>query len=235
MIRKLTILFITPLVWKYFPQRKAKALQEFSTIEKDSGCQLLWALELIPNPKYKAYIFQHVIEEFFHAEVFEDISTYYSDNYQIQQLLPKEMLVQKNSSLSELYEFFSYAHVGEKAVNKDFSLYLKAPIDPKISAVFNRVVMDESRHVHDTDDILKEMTSEKKFYYEYLVAKSTIIRKINEIKKTPQWLFEMLLELILSAVYYTFGFIAYLTARKRFNELSDAEVLEYIQVQSSEV
>jgi hypothetical protein len=234
-LRKLTILYITPLIWKYFPARKAQALQEFSSIEKDSGCQLLWALELIPDPKYKAYIFQHVIEEFYHAEIFEDLSNVYTDNYLVHRLLPREMLVNKKSTVPELYEFFSYAHVGEKGVNKDFSYYLDAPIDQKISAVFNRVVKDENNHVYDTDDILKEMTSKKKFYYEYLVLKSTVIRKLNEMKKTPQWLAEILLNIVLGGVFYTFGFLAHLTVRKRFNELSEAEILDYIKEQSTDV
>ena len=235
MFRKLVIYFITPVVWKLFPNRKAEALQEFSTIEKDSGCQLLWALELIPDPKYKAYIFQHVIEEFFHAEIFEDLSNSYTNNYLNHKLLPREMLVNKKSTISELYDFFSYAHVGEKGVNRDFSYYLNAGVDPKISAVFNRVVKDENNHVYDTDDILKEMTAGKFLYYEFLVYKNTIKRKINEFKKAPQWLAELILNLILTCVYYSFGFIAHATAKKRFNELSEKEILSYIQEQSSEV
>lgn len=235
MLRKLIILYITPLIWKHFPKRKAQALQEFSSIEKDSGCQLLWALELIPDPKYKAYILQHVIEEFYHSEVFEDLSKVYTDNYLVHRLLPREMLVNRKSTIPELYEFFSYAHVGEKAVNRDFSYYLDAPIDTKIVAVFNRVVKDESNHVHDTDDILKEMTAKKKFYYEYLVTKSTLIRKYNEMKKAPQWLAEGLLNLVLGGIFYTFGFLAHLTVRKRFGELSEAEILDYIKEQSVEI
>jgi hypothetical protein len=235
MLRKLFIVYITPRIWKLFPNRIPRALQEFSIIEKDSGCQLLWALEHIEDPTSRAHIYQHVLEEFFHSEIFEDLSSSYSKDYLARQLPPREILISKKSSRYEINSFFAFAHVGEDDVNREFSYYINTPIDKKINAVFSRVAQDEKNHIYGTDDILRDLTKDTKYLYEFLVLKSKWKRRVNEIKNATVFVGEHLLNFTLSAIYYTLGFFAARTIKKRFHKIDDVVMLEMLKQQEADV
>lgn len=235
MIRKFTIIYITPLVWKFFPQRKALALQEFSAIEKDSGCQLLWALELTPNMTDKALIFQHVLEEFFHAEIFDDLSHSFSENFLTKIILPREILVDRQSSAKDVWNFFSYAHVGEEGVNKDFSHYAKANFEKKVASIFSRVSEDESQHIYGTKDILINMTGNRKIVYTWLILKASIKRKYKQLQSSSRFIGDALLMFFLGLVYFVFGLFIHKTLRARFSEMSDAHVFNLLKLQEEDV
>lgn len=222
-------------MWKFFPHRKMLAIQEFSTIEKDSGCQLLWALELTPDPKDKALIFQHVLEEFFHAEIFEDLSLSYAKSYLPKTIPSREILVDKKSTPAEVWEFFSYAHVGEEGVNRDFVYYAKANLDKKIAAVFSRVSQDEFNHIYGTRDILEKITMNNRLLCNWLILKSTVKRKIKQIESSTRFIGDGLLTLLLVLVYYFLGFFVHSGLKKRFNELSEKETLNLLIQQEADL
>lgn len=235
MLRKFVIIFITPLMWRFFPKRKIMALQEFSTIEKDSGCQLLWSLELTRDPKDRAFIFQHVLEEFFHAEVFEDISLHYATGYLPKTVSAREILVDKKSTPAQVWDFFSYAHVGEAGVNRDFTYYSKANLDKKISAVFLRVSIDEANHIYGTKEILQSMTKNKKVLFKWLIFKSTVKRKFKQIESSTRFVGDAVLSFILILIYFVFGYFVHKTFRARFSEMSSKEVVSLLKLQEADI
>ncbi len=211
------------------------ALQEFSSIEKDSGCQLLWSLELTRDPKDRAFIFQHVLEEFFHAEIFEDISQFYATGYLTKTVAAREILVDRKSTQEQVWDFFSYAHVGEEGVNRDFSYYAKANLDKKIAAVFSRVSIDEGNHIHGTKDILASMTKDKKFLFEWLILKSTVKRKIKQMEASTRFIGDALLSLMLGIVYFVFGFFVHKTLKSRFLDMNKKEVIDLLKLQEADI
>ncbi len=235
MLRKFVIIFITPLLWKFFSKRKVLALQEFSAIEKDSGCQLLWSLELTRDAKDRAFIFQHVLEEFFHAEIFEDISQYYATSYLPRVISAREILIDKKSTPEQVWDFFSYAHVGEEGVNRDFSYYAKAKLEKKISAVFLRVSVDESNHIHGTKEILENMTKDRKFFCQWLIVKSTVKRKIKQMQSSTRFIGGALLTLVLTLVYYVFGFLVHKTLKNHLLAMDRKEVIALMKLQEADV
>ena len=222
-------------MWKFFPKRKVKALQEFSTIEKDSGCQLLWSLELTRDPKDRAFIFQHVLEEFFHAEVFEDISQFYATSYLPKIVSAREILVDKKSTPEQVWDFFSYAHVGEEGVNRDFTYYAKANLDKKIAAVFLRVSIDEANHIHGTKEILESMTKDRRFFSDWLILKSTVKRKIKQIQSSTRFIGDGVLSLILLSIYFIFGYFVHKILRTRFLEMNQKEVINLLKLQEADI
>ena len=235
MIRRFAIKYITPIVWKLYPERKIAALQEFSTIERDSGCQILWSLELIKDPKNKAILFQHVLEEFFHGEVFEDVSQNMLSTYATKAISNREILVNRKSSEEDVWDFFSYAHVGEEGVNRDFMYYAEADIDKKVAAVFSRVSADEANHIHSTEDILREMTKKKPFRFQYLIVKSGLKRKIKQMESAGRFVGDALLTLVLGSVYFIFGYFIHKNLRERFLRINKDEVLALLKEQQEDL
>jgi rubrerythrin len=235
MIRKLIIKNFSPLIWKWSRERKIEALQEFSAIEKDSGNQILWALELIPDPRLKALIFQHVLEEYFHAEIFNDISHYYAQTHLVQKLFPRENLVTRNSPPLDVWEFFAYAHVGEDAVNRDFSYYASARhFDKKISSIFYRVAEDEKNHIHGTREILLELVSSKKMYY-WLVLKSKIKRNMKQLESYTSLIGAFFLREVLRILFYIYGFFFHKTLEKYYTVLGSEEIVKLMKEQQAEL
>ena len=153
--RHLIIRWLTPLVWKLSPARKLQALQRFSAVEKDSGHQLQYCVSLVSDSRLKCYLFQHVLEEFFHSELFEEQCRRISDRHLYLEVPPRIDLLPPQAGPGEVLDFFAYVHVGEQAVNRDFVVYSHAPLEPELRAVFRRAGMDEGHHEEDTLQILE--------------------------------------------------------------------------------
>ena len=148
---------LTPRIWRLWPGRRQAALMEFSAIERDSGQQLRQCMDLTPDPALRAYLFQHVLEETFHGELFEDLARSKADRHPIRHVLPREELIAPDSPPEEIRAFFSTVHVGEAAVNADFRVYAEAVDDPATRGIFRVAGEDEGRHEADTDHVLAQL------------------------------------------------------------------------------
>lgn len=232
-IRHQFIKFITPIVWKLFPSQKISALQDFSLIEKDSGCQLYWCMSLIKDPQIKADLFQHVLEEFCHADLFEDLGKQYSDNYLNTPITSREYSVKPTSTEKEILDFYSYAHVGESEVNNDFLVLGKANVDKKIRNTFTRIGADEDRHVVGTDDILLQLCNGNKSQHNFLILKSKVIRFYKQLTTYSRNFGQYPLGVLLTVVYFVFGPFVFLLVRKRF-EMNFYDQLQIFKEQLNE-
>lgn len=233
-IRRFIIRTLTPLVWRFSNKQKANAIMEFSAIEKDSGCQLLQCTLLIEDPKIKAGLFQHVLEEFFHAELFEDLAYSYSDKYFVSTIKPREYLVTTNSKSDEVVEAYAYAHIGELDVNQDFSIYGKGRFEKKIKNTFLRVAADEERHVDSTDDLLIKLINADKTKYNLLVWKSSLKIKYKKFVSMMMFIGELNLSIILSIFYFVFGVFLFKEAKSRFS-VSSEDQLQMFKEQIAEL
>lgn len=155
--RHLVIRAITPMVWKFWPRRQQEALLEFSQIEKDSGLQLLHCMRLTDEPDLRGYLFQHVLEELFHGELFYELSRKQAERIPVERLIEREELVTPDDGADAIVDFFAYVHVGERAVNRDFTQYALGDFEPGVRGVFRVAGMDEGRHEADTEDILTRL------------------------------------------------------------------------------
>ncbi len=155
--RHWVIRHLTPRIWRWWPARRQAALMEFSAIERDSGLQLRQCMDLTGDPALRGYLFQHVLEETFHGELFEDLARTGADRHPIRPVLPREELIQPDSPPDEIRAFFSTVHVGEAAVNADFRVYAEAVDDPATRGIFRVAGEDEGRHEADTDRVLQQL------------------------------------------------------------------------------
>lgn len=216
--RHLTIRWITPKIWNIFPQRRADALQEFSLIERDSAYQLLRCLRMVDDPSLKAYIFQHVLEEVFHGDLFESAASQFSNRPVSVQGIERE-----NVS-GDVADFFSYVHVGEQAVNRDFMQYAKAELDPQLRAVFRRAGGDEGKHENDTGDILLEMVRSDHGRLSRLILRARGRRAWAVFKRLSNKLGAIFLNVWLAAIYFALGLWAVAAARRRLQWDSERQL-----------
>jgi hypothetical protein len=222
--RNLIIKFITPILWHHLPVQKAKALQKFSIIEKDSARQLFQCLQQIPDPQIKADLFQHILEEYFHADLFEGLSQQFSTEHLNYPILERERLISGSSSLNEITSFYAYAHIGESDVNQDFQIYSEGAFDNKTKAIFSRIASDELRHEFGTDDILLKLCQNKKSRYHFFLIKSRLIRLYKIYQSYMRTIGGVFLNVILSLLYLVFGLFLSTIIKKRLNFSNDEQL-----------
>lgn len=236
MFRKLIIRFVTPYIWKLSPARKAKALSEFSAIEKDSGNQILYTLQFVRDAELKAHIFQHVLEEYFHADLFKSLSKQYSENRMIAEVFTKESWLSNDSTPEEVADFFSYAHVGEDSVNRDFGYYVGVKgLDPKISAIFKKVSEDEGTHILGTSDILLKMVNRDVFKFRWLIIKSHLKRFRKQTAKTFNDFMMVLLTLCIGLVYFLIGGLVHRVVSVNFFKVKSEDVVFLMREKQKEI
>jgi hypothetical protein len=229
--RHAVIRWLTPLVWRFGPGRKIETLQRFSLVEKDSGCQMLRCQRLVADPKLKGYLFQHVLEEFFHAELFAELAKSLAERHLYEKLLPRSELVGDGLvDQKKIRDFFAYVHVGEQAVNRDFLVYSSASLEPKIKSVFRVAGEDEGRHEKDTDDILLELCNNDAGIFFRALWKARLKRWWTLYSSATKGIGALPLGILLSLVYFFTGTLA-APALKRRLQLPRQEQLDAFQRQ----
>jgi len=211
---KTLIRWITPVVWSLFPERKIQAIREFSNIERDSGCQLLRAIDLVEGPELKAYLFQHVLEEFFHADIFDEVRRSLSDLPAAKSTKARHELLKGKVDLQAILKFISYVQVGESAVHRDFREYSRLPVDLPVRAVFSRAGRDEGKHEMDTHNIVVRLSGSEQ-------NANALLNEASQTRFLRRWIDAMnslgsfLLSCILASIYFLFGWMGKRSSRNR--------------------
>ena len=214
--RHLILRFVLPNVWRFFPQRKLAALQEFSQTELDSAWQSLYAYEFVNDPKLKAELFSHALEEFHHANLFSKLHDSYEKAPMDLPVIHREaVLTGKNRS--ELIDFLSYVHVGEREVNFDFKVYAAAKIDPKIRDLFVKVLKDEEHHQGDSLAMLMEASGGTRSEVRWALWKASGSRVYRQYVGLLSAFGKIPLAFVLSIIYFSVGWLAVGSIRRRLN------------------
>jgi len=230
-LRHWLIRFFTPLVWRLFPDRKRDALQEFSMIEKDSGCQLLSAMDHVHDPKLQAIFFQQVLEEFHHADLFDRACTAYSDAPLDIPVITRDELIDPAGGPKAVLDLVSYVHVGESAVNDDFGAYTRAPIDTRIRGVFKAASEDEAGHVESSRELLTELASGDDRKVRRALFMSRVKRGWRSYVRSMRHIGEWPLAILLSVLYFLAGPLVIMPLRRRL----DLPRQQQLQILSSQL
>jgi hypothetical protein len=212
----LFIKFLTPLIWKASSSRKIKAITRFSMIEKDSAVQLLECLRFTSDTKIKADLFQHVLEEFNHADLFETLALSYSKQHLNMAIPSRENVINNETTYEDFLQFYSYVHIGESYVNEDFELYSKAIEDIHLKKTFLRVAMDENRHEVGTDQILVELCANNVFKARRLEFFSKLKRQYKMYTIAMKNIGQVIFNFYMGIIYFVVGPFVMNSARKQF-------------------
>jgi hypothetical protein len=205
MVRQFLARIVTPLVWRWSPRRQAEAMREYSLIEKDSGCQIMDALNLVREPKTRAQLFQQVLEEFHHSDLFEDVCHSLAQSPVGTPVITRDALVGMEPGPNAVLDLIAYVHIGEAAVDQDFRAYAKAPLNPEIAKAFARAGADEHNHVADSRRLLTPFSGGSARRETWAVAKARALRLWRTYLKTMSRIGEVPLSALLTVLYAAAG------------------------------
>jgi len=159
-IRKLLIRTSLPLLWRTSSRRTAAGLQRFAVAEAESAWQLLNVLDSVDEPKLRARVFQHALEEFHHSSEFDRVARPYCEALPPRPLPERDPLYDPADGEEGLAKFMAYAHVGELEVFGQFDAYAAGigPCDAR--EVFKSAKKDELGHVGLTRHLFVSMSGE---------------------------------------------------------------------------
>jgi hypothetical protein len=231
--RRLFIRFVTPLLWKLSPDRRLQAIQEFSLIEKDSGQQIVAAMDFISDPRARASLFQHFLEELHHADLFagalSEISSLPVPETMITRapLLPEGVTGGKEAILASL----AYFYAGERDINRDFGAYARGNAGSHLAEVFERVSLDEGRHEQDMIGLLAKASGSERSETARAVLYASLKRKWRTYVALMRKIGELQLHVVLSAVYFVLGGFFQFSLKRRLG-MSGNQQLELFREQA---
>jgi hypothetical protein len=199
--------------WR-FNGKRAEAIRGFQATEADGVWHLHRALARIHDPRERAILFTHGLEEESHAEEFVNAYTHYG----------QRVLVPANFERTDLYgpdqpawKTFAFVNVGEDDATERFRLLRDALDDGPLKESLGRVVRDEEGHVDLTHDMLVRMgATEPQIRSE--------LRKVRLQRLWQGWLrvgrraVDRLATLLLSLVYFAAGSLLFRSARNRLSQ-----------------
>lgn len=214
-LRHLVIRLVTPLVWRWSEKRKLAALQEFSDTELDSGWQSLYAIERIDDPQAKAELFQHTLEEFYHAEMFSHLLHSYSNAPLNRPAFAREAILAPKGDRAALLEFLTQVYVGEAEINRDFVVYAGARVDAPIRELFGRIKKDEEGHEEVSWNLMLRYCEQDVWRLRRVLLRKRLAHFWKRYVKASQFFGNTVLSAQLTLVYFLLGGFFFIPLRRR--------------------
>jgi len=212
--RLLFLRLVTPLVWRKSKTRLEKSIELFAVTESDSGWQILYALKKVSNLKFRALMFQHALEEFYHGDQFHEARLRCGGLRHLNGQHTRTVLFAPEQKGRGIKEFLAYAHVGEFDVMSQFSAYANASGNHHSREHFENFQIDEKQHAKLTFVLLKKVvgsTTKAKL----AVLKARFTRLKESWIHFGEWFGQLNVSLILGALYFLFGPLVYFGCKAR--------------------
>lgn len=189
----------------------AEAIRGFQATEADGVWHLHRGLARLKDPRHRAILFTHSLEEESHAEEFSKAYVHYADhvlqppNYERQDLYPAH---------EAPWKVFAYVHVGEEDATERFRLIQQELPQGVLKQSLMKVVDDEEGHVDLTHQMLVQMGATDR----------EIRREVMRVRMARLWenwlrvgkrVVDNVASLLLSAVYFLAGPLLAGIARKK--------------------
>jgi hypothetical protein len=213
-VERLKVRLAVAFVWRK-KSNVAEAIRGFQATEVDGVWHLHRGLARLTEPKQRAILFAHSLEEESHAEEFASSYAHYGERplvpaaYERMDLYPED---------APAWKTFAYVHVGEHDATERFRLIRdaldeKAPLRDSLA----RIVQDEEGHVDLTHQMLVSMgATEKQIRKE--------VRRVRLSRLWQNWLrvgkrmVDSVATILLTLTYFVLGpFIAWVAKKKLAN------------------
>lgn len=217
-LAKLRIWFIVKLVWSS-RRRVADAVRGFQATEADGVWHLHRGLQRTTDPRQRAIIFTHSLEEESHAEEFGRVYASYTDRMASPSTYERGDLHPRSAAL---WKTLAYVHVGEEDATDRFRHLRDVLPEGPLRESLARIVADESTHVDLTHQMLVDMGARE----------SEIRAEVRKVRLSRLWetwlragkrVVDIVATLILSVAYVTIGPFLTIPARRRL----ESRVVEY--------
>jgi len=217
LIERITVR-LSARVFRRSRSRQLAAVQGFQATEADGVWHLLRAFASTDDPKLRAILFTHMLEEDSHADAFvrvyeQDGGVFVPTFYERKDLF---------DPATPTWQRLAYVHVGEVDATERFGLLRDALPDGALKAALTSIVQDEEGHVDLTHDLLLQMNAtEPEIRAAY--------RRVRRRRLWEHWLrlgkrtVNTVAELLLSLIYFALGPFFYRPARNKLDE----RIVEY--------
>lgn len=201
---------VVRLFWRS-PGRLASVVQGFQATEADGVWHLHRSMRRTSDPKRRAILFTHSLEEESHAEEFGRL-------YASLALRPGAPSTYERHDLhptsAPLWKSLAYVHVGEEDATERFRHLQGVLPDGPLRTSLERIVADEATHVDLTHDMLVAMgASEGAIRGEVLRVRLT--RAWENWLRAGKRVVDLVATVLLSAAYVLLGVALTIPARRR--------------------
>lgn len=209
-LARLRIWLVVKILWSS-QRRVAEAVRGFQATEADGVWHLHRGIRRVTDPKQRAILFTHSLEEESHAEEFARVYSAYADRIASPPSYEREDLHPPSSAL---WKSIAYVHVGEEDATSRFRDLRDALDEGPLRAALARIVADESTHVDLTHDMLLAMGARE----------GEIRREVLRVRLARLWenwlragkrVVDVIATLLLSTAYVTLGVFLTIPARRR--------------------
>ncbi len=209
-IENLKIRLSLALTWRS-PERVASAIRGFQVTEADGVWHLHRAIERLEDPRTKAVIFTHGLEEECHADVFGTVQRLYAGGLSSPMHFERKDLYAADDPA---WKIFAFVNVGELDATQRFRLLRGALPEGPLRDALKSIIDDEEGHVHLTYDMLRRMgASPGEIRVEFV--KVRLSRAWEAWLRVGKRMVDGLATVLLSLVYYLLGPFVARAARRR--------------------
>jgi hypothetical protein len=145
---RLLYFVLVRLFWKKLP-----GLLKFQATEAESAWQLQRMIPRLDDPIIQRDVFEHYLEELYHAELFGNQARLQAIS-EGRTHLPKLPTAEREAILGEVdpdWTFFAFLSVGEASAVRQFSRITHALPDSPLKKTLRSILRDESKHVVDAN------------------------------------------------------------------------------------
>ncbi len=210
LIEKLRVTFAVRLGWK-LPGAKATAIRGFQATEADGVWHLHRSIARIDDPKIRALLFTHSLEEESHAEEFAYTYQLYTDHKLPPATYEREDLAKAGVPI---WKALAYVHVGEEDATERFAYIASSLGDEPLQRSLAKIVEDEEGHVDSTEHLLRDLGAQpNEMKSEY--------RRVRIVRAWEAWLrngkrvVDTVATGLLSVAYFVLAPWVFLAARRR--------------------
>lgn len=220
-LEQIKVYLAIKLFWSN-PKKKVRVLATFDSTEADSAWQLLHVLPKVKDPKARYEVFQHILEEMVHSELFRKEASFYAKGHVIAPSGERQALYAEDAPI---WKFFAYCIIGEKSALDRFSHVAKSLPDSPLRETFKRVLRDEAGHVHNAKMLAAEFAVDAKD----IETEISIVRR-RRFKEA--WMrqgttiTDLFANVFLSCLYFLVAPLGYMTARQKIAGTASIEKTE---------
>lgn len=218
LLTRLRMWLVVRLLWRS-PSRLASVVRGFQATEADGVWHLHRGIRRTHDPKRRAILFTHSLEEESHAEEFGRLYSSLADRpgapayYERHDLLPPA---------APLWKSLAYVHVGEEDATDRFRHLQHVLPESPLKTSLARIVADEATHVDLTHDMLVAMgASERDIRSEVLRVR--LGRAWENWLRAGKRVVDVIATVLLSVAYVVVGAALTIPARRRLA----SHVVEY--------
>jgi rubrerythrin len=209
-LENLRIRLVVRLLWSS-PQRIADAARGFQATEADGVWHLHRSLQRTSDPKQRAILFTHSLEEESHAESFGKLVATYATRTASPPSYEREDL---HGPSAALWKTLAYVHVGEEDATDRFRMIEAALPAGPFKEALAQIVRDESTHVDLTHDMLVKLGA-RDAEIRNEVLKVRLARLWENWLRSGKRIVDVVATLLLSIAYASFGLFLTGAARRR--------------------